>query len=78
MAQSVSRWPLTAEDGLTPGSIHVEFMVDKMALEQAFVRVLWFCCVSALSFHRSSRLDMNNICSSAKMIIGSDFVISCS
>jgi hypothetical protein len=25
-----------------PGSVHVEFVMDKLALGQAFLRVLWF------------------------------------
>jgi hypothetical protein len=42
MAQAVSRWPLTAEAGFAPGSIHVGFVVDKVALGQVFLRVLRF------------------------------------
>lgn len=30
------------DDGFTPRSVHVRFMVDKVALGQAFLQVLWF------------------------------------
>jgi hypothetical protein len=41
MAQAVSRRPPTAEaPGSIPGSVHVGFVVDKMALGQVFPRVL--------------------------------------
>jgi hypothetical protein len=49
MAQVVSRRPLTAETR----SIHVGFMVEKVALRQAFRRVLRFSPVN-ISFHRRS------------------------
>jgi hypothetical protein len=42
MAQMVSCWPLSAETGLIPGSIHVGFVVDKVALGQVSLQVLWF------------------------------------
>jgi hypothetical protein len=40
MAQAVSRRPLTASPGFTPGTIHVGFVVDKVALGQFFLRLL--------------------------------------
>jgi hypothetical protein len=43
MAQAVSRRPSTAEG---PGSVHVGFVVDKMALGQVFLRVLRFSPVN--------------------------------
>jgi hypothetical protein len=46
MAQAVSHRPLTA-----PGSIHVGFVVDKVALGQVFLRVLY---PVNISFHRRS------------------------
>jgi hypothetical protein len=51
MAQVVSHWPLTVE--FAPGSIHVGFVVDKLALGQVFLRVLRFSPVN-ISFHRRS------------------------
>jgi hypothetical protein len=36
-----------------PGSMHVGFVVDKVALGQVFLRVLRFSCVS-IFFHRRS------------------------
>jgi hypothetical protein len=42
MAQAVSRRPLTAEVRVHPRSVHVGFMVDKVALGQVFPRVLRF------------------------------------
>jgi hypothetical protein len=49
MAQVVSR-RLTPR---TPGSIHVGFVVDKVALGQVFLRVLRVSPVN-ISFHRRS------------------------
>jgi hypothetical protein len=46
MAQVVSRWPLTAEAGVAPGSISVVFVVDKVTLGQVFLRVLRFSPVN--------------------------------
>jgi hypothetical protein len=40
MAQAVSRRPLTAEARFDFGSVHVGFVVDKVALGQVFPRVL--------------------------------------
>jgi hypothetical protein len=37
MAQAVSRRPLTAEARFDPGSVHVGFVVDKVALGQVFL-----------------------------------------
>jgi hypothetical protein len=42
MAQAVSRRALSAEAQVCAGSVHVGSMVDKVTLEQAFLRVLWF------------------------------------
>jgi len=36
MAQAVSRRPLTAEAWFAPGSVHVGFVVGKVALGQVF------------------------------------------
>jgi hypothetical protein len=52
MAQVVSRRPLTAETRVRAGSIHVGFVVDKVALGQVFLRVLRFFPV--ISFHHRS------------------------
>jgi hypothetical protein len=46
MAQAVSRRPLTAEARFDPGSVHVGFMVDKVALGQVFLWVLRFSSVN--------------------------------
>jgi branched-subunit amino acid transport protein len=48
MAQAVRRRPLTVEAGFVPGSIHVEFLVDKVALGQVFLRVLRFSPVNII------------------------------
>jgi hypothetical protein len=53
MAQVVSRRPLTAEARVRARSIHVGFVVDKMALGYVFLRGLRFFPVS-ISFHRRS------------------------
>jgi hypothetical protein len=53
MAQVVSRWLLTRRPRFTPGSVHVGFVADKVALGQVFLRVLQFSPVS-ISFHCSS------------------------
>jgi hypothetical protein len=37
MAQVVSRCPLTMEAGFVPGSVHVGFVVDKVALGQVLL-----------------------------------------
>jgi hypothetical protein len=42
MAQAVSRRPLTAEARFDPGSVHVRFVVDKVALGQVFLEVVGF------------------------------------
>jgi hypothetical protein len=39
--------------GFAPGSVHVGFVVDKVALEQVYLRVLRVSPVS-ISFHRRS------------------------
>jgi hypothetical protein len=49
MAQAVSRQPLTAEARVRAWSIHVGFMVDKVALGQVFIRVLRVSPVSIIS-----------------------------
>jgi hypothetical protein len=46
MAQAVSRRPLTAEVPVRFRSVHVGFVVDKVALGQVFPRVLRFSPVS--------------------------------
>jgi hypothetical protein len=48
MAQVVSRRPLTAEARVCPGSIHVGFVVDKVALGQVFLQVLRFSPVNII------------------------------
>jgi hypothetical protein len=50
MAQAVSRRPLTTETrGSVPGQVHVRFVVDKVAPEQIFLRVVGFPL--SISFH---------------------------
>jgi hypothetical protein len=44
MAQAVRRWPPTA--GFDPGSVHVGFVVDRVAPGQVFLRVLRFSPVN--------------------------------
>jgi hypothetical protein len=46
MAQAVSRRPLPRRPGFDPGSVHVGFVVDNVALGQVFPRVLRFCPVN--------------------------------
>jgi hypothetical protein len=46
MAQAVSSRPLTAEARVRSGSVHVRFVVDKVALRQVFPRVLRFSPVN--------------------------------
>jgi hypothetical protein len=46
MALAVSRRPLTAEAGFDAGSVHVGFVVDKVALGQVSPRVLRFSPVN--------------------------------
>jgi hypothetical protein len=46
MAQAVSRWPQRPE--FVPESIHVGFVVDKVALGQVFLRVLRFSPVTII------------------------------
>jgi hypothetical protein len=58
MAQAVRRRPLTAEAGFVPESIHVEFLVDKVALGQVFLRVLRFSPVH-ISYHCHSPNSYN-------------------
>jgi hypothetical protein len=52
VAQAVSRRPLTAVAGFAFGSVHVGFVMEKVALGQVFLRVLLFSL--PVSFHRSS------------------------
>jgi len=40
MAQAVCRWPLTARSEIDPRSIHVGFVVDKLAMTQVYLREL--------------------------------------
>jgi hypothetical protein len=35
--------------GFNPRSVHVIFMVDKVAMGHVFLRVLWFCLVSIIT-----------------------------
>jgi hypothetical protein len=42
MAQALCRRPLTAEVQVRAGSVHVWFVVDRVALGQRFIRVLQF------------------------------------
>jgi hypothetical protein len=48
MAQAVSRRLLTLEAGFAPGSVHVGFMVDKVALGHVFLLVLRFSPVNII------------------------------
>jgi hypothetical protein len=48
MAQAVSWRPLTVEAQVHAQVVHVEFVVDKVALGQVFLRVLWFFPVSII------------------------------
>jgi hypothetical protein len=52
MAQAVSRRPFTAEACYRVRSIHLGFVVHKVALGQVFLRVLQFFL--SISFHRRS------------------------
>jgi hypothetical protein len=44
MAQAVSRWSLTAKARVDPESVHVGFVVDKVALGQVFSEYFGFSC----------------------------------
>jgi len=48
MAQAVSRWPNTAKAQLYLRLLGVGFMVDKVAVEQVFLRVHRFSLVSII------------------------------
>jgi hypothetical protein len=48
MAQAVSHWPLTLSPGIALKSVHVEFLVDTLLLEQSFLRVLRFFSVGII------------------------------
>jgi hypothetical protein len=48
MAQAVSRRPHTAESEFAAGSFHVGFVLDKVAQEQVFLRVLLFYPVNII------------------------------
>jgi hypothetical protein len=50
VAQVVSRWLPTAAARVKPGSSHVGFVVDKVALGHVFSEYFGFPCQS--SFHR--------------------------
>jgi hypothetical protein len=52
MAQTVSRRPPTAEARFDPGSVHVGFVVDKVALDRFFPE--YFGSPLSISFHRCS------------------------
>jgi hypothetical protein len=49
MAQAVGRWLLTTEARFAPRSVHVGFVVGKVALGQDFLRVPWFFPVNVIS-----------------------------
>jgi len=42
MAEAVTHQPLTVK--VNPRPVHMGFAVDKVALEKAFLQVLWFSC----------------------------------
>ena len=46
-----------------PGSVHVEFMVDKVALGQVFLRVLRFSPISVIPpvLHYTEKRKKNNL-----------------
>ena len=48
MAQAVCRWSLTARSEIDPRSIHVGFVVDKLAMTQVFLRVLRVLTISII------------------------------
>jgi hypothetical protein len=52
VVQAVSRRPLTAVAGFAFGSVHMGFVMEKVALGQVFLRVLMFSL--PVSFHRTS------------------------
>jgi hypothetical protein len=63
MVQAVSRWPLTTEARVDPGSVHVGFVVDKVALGQVFPRVLRFSPVNSIPpvLHYKEKRKMNHL-----------------
>jgi hypothetical protein len=61
MAQVVSRWPLMRRPGFAPGSIHVEFVVHKVALGQVSLRVLRFSPVNMVHNLLSETLGTRNV-----------------
>lgn len=48
MAQSVSHWPNSTKSRLSLGLVGVEFVVQKVTVEQVFLRVLRFSPVSII------------------------------
>jgi len=58
MAQAVSRKLVTAKARSDPRPRHVKFGVDKMALEQVFLRVLRFPL--SISFHTASPYSLTD------------------
>ena len=48
--------------GFDPGSVHVEFVVDKVAVGQVFPRVLWFSAVIFISpvLHYTEKIKKKN------------------
>jgi hypothetical protein len=64
VAQAVSRRPVTAETGFSPRAVHVEFVMDKVALGQVSLRVLRFFPVSIipplLHIHSCINWEMDN------------------
>jgi hypothetical protein len=57
MAQAVSCRPLTAVARVCTWVNPVGFLVDKVALGQVFLRVLWFS--PSVSFHRGLHISEN-------------------
>jgi hypothetical protein len=49
VSQAVSRWPLTAEARICIQTVHVGFVVDKVALGQVLLRFLRYSPVSIIS-----------------------------
>jgi hypothetical protein len=56
MAQADSCWPLTAEARFNPRPVHVEFVVNKVALGQALLFSEDLCSLLSASFYRCSIL----------------------
>jgi hypothetical protein len=63
MAQAVIRRPVTAEARVRARVTHVGFVMDKVALGQVFLRVLWFSRQyhSIIALHTHIIWGMNNV-----------------